>query len=79
MPNENLDRLEQEVSRDTDVTSSATTLLNGLSAELQAIKDELAAQNVDNARLNTLVDSVASNTTALADAVAANTPADPNA
>lgn len=79
MPNENIDRLEQEVARDTDVTSSAATLLNGLSAELQQVKDELAAQGVDNARLNSLVDSVASNTDALAAAVAANTPAEPGA
>lgn len=79
MPNDSLDRLQAEIQRDTDVTSSAATLLNGLSTELQSVKAELAAQGVDNTRLNTLIDNVASNTDALANAVAANTPAAPPA
>lgn len=79
MPNETLDKLAQEVAEDTDAKNSAITLLNNLGTELKAVKEELAAQGIDNARLNTLTDSISTNTDNLAAAVVANTPAAPEA
>ena len=75
MPNPVVDRLEQEIAEDTSAKNSAISLLNGLSGELTAIKAELAEINVDNERLNTLVDGLDASTNALAEAVIANTPA----
>lgn len=74
MPNENLDALVQEVTETETVQASAVALLNGLSAIVTDIKAQLAAQGIDNATLNQLKTNLDTSTTALADAVAANTP-----
>lgn len=69
-----LDKLEKEVQENGTVISSAVTLISGLKTELQAVKDELAAQGVTSAKLNELADALDANEQALAKAVAANTP-----
>lgn len=74
MPNPVVDRLEQEIAEDASAKNSAITLLNGLSTELKAVKEELAATGVENDRLNTLVDGLDASTNALAEAVVSNTP-----
>lgn len=68
-----LDKLEKEVQENGTVISSAVTLISGLKTELQAVKDELAAQGVTSAKLNELADALDANEQALATAVAANT------
>ena len=65
-----LDDLQAAVAVDTDVTSSAITLLQGLAAQL-------AAAGTDEAALAAIRDSLNTNTQALADAVVQNTPAAP--
>lgn len=77
MPNENVDKLVTEVSETKTVQDSAITLLNGLSAIIADVKEQLAAQGIDNATLNQLATDLDANTNALADAVTANTPAAP--
>jgi hypothetical protein len=62
--------LQQQVQRDTEITSSAVTLLNGLAQQIREFKDDPVA-------LAGLADSLEANNKALADAVAANTPAAP--
>lgn len=76
MPNPNIDLLVTEVSETTTVQASSVTLLNGLSARIQTIKDELAALGIDNATLNQLSTDLDTSTNALAEAVTANTPAE---
>lgn len=63
-----LDKLQADVTAQTTVIQSATTLLASLS---QAIKDA----GTDPAALSAITDSLDSNTASLAAAVAANTPA----
>ena len=67
-----LTALQDEVTQNGDVISSAVTLLNGLS---QQLKDALAAN--DPAAIQAVVDQLDANTQSLADAVTANTPAAP--
>lgn len=67
-----LDALTAEVAAVTTVEQSAIALINGLAAQL-------AAAGTDPAKLQALHDSLAASSTALAAAVAANTPADPPA
>lgn len=66
-----MDDLRAIVERDSEVTTSAVALLQGLKAQLD---DAIAAG--DPAAFKELSARLGSNTQALADAVAANTPAD---
>lgn len=65
-----LDALKTAVEAENTVIDSAITLLNGLSAQITALKDDPVA-------LQALADEVAAKATTLSDAVAANTPAAP--
>lgn len=67
-----LDALTAQVSANTDVIESALSLIQGLKAALDAA-------GTDPAKLKALSDSLASEDQKLADAVAANTPAEPPA
>lgn len=62
-----LDTLKNAVESENTVIDSAITLLNGLSAQIVALKDDPVA-------LQALADEVAGKSQALADAVTANTP-----
>ena len=62
--------LQAAVATDTTVTASAITLLQGLAAQITAAAGDPAA-------LDAIVQDLNANTTALAEAVAANTPAAP--
>jgi uncharacterized coiled-coil protein SlyX len=62
--------LVEKVSAQGTVIESTITLLNGLSAQLQAAAD-------DPAQLQAIIDQVGAQTDALAAAVAANTPQTP--
>jgi len=64
-----LEALTAEVERNTTVDQSAITLLNGLAAQITALKNEPA-------KLQAFADSLKRSSEALADAVVANTPAD---
>lgn len=66
-----LDALTAAVARNTDVTESAITLLNGLKQKL----DELIASGSDPAALQALADTLGAETQKLADAVTTNTTA----
>lgn len=68
-----LDDLRTEVEENKTVMASAVALLQGLKAKL----DEAIASG-DPAELKRLSDELDTNTTALAGAVSANTPAEPN-
>ena len=63
-----LDTLTQDVATESGVVQSAVTLVNGLA---QQIKDA----GTDPAQLKALTDQMEANAKTLADAVAANTPA----
>jgi len=67
-----LSALEAEVTNNTTVEQSAITLLQGL-------KSQLDAAGTDAVKLKALSDQLGANDTALAAAVAANTPAAPPA
>ncbi len=64
--------VQTEVTKEDTVIASAITLLGNLS---QMLKDALAAN--DPAAIQKVIDDIDLNTTALANAVAANTPAAP--
>lgn len=64
------DSLIQEVTRNDAVDASAITLLNGLSAQIEQLKNDPVA-------LQALADELKGSSDALAAAVAANTPAAP--
>lgn len=66
-----LDSLTAEVEKNTSVDQSAIALLQGL-------KKQLDAAGTDPQKLQDLKDQLAASSDALANAVAANTPADPN-
>lgn len=66
-----IDDLTAAVTAEKTVEDSAIALLNGLS---QQLKDALASGNTD-AAVQTVIDSLAANTSALSAAVTANTPA----
>lgn len=74
--NENLDRISREVEEATTVQGSAAALINGIGAELKAVKAELANIGVDNERLNALSDSLDQSSNDLAAAILANTPSE---
>jgi hypothetical protein len=67
-----LDALTAEVTRNTDVDNSAIALINGLAAQIIALKNDPVA-------LQALADSMKASSDALATAVTANTPAEPPA
>lgn len=66
-----LDALKAEVARNTDVDSSAVTLLNGLAAKIQ----ELINAGGNPADFQALADNLKNSSDSLAAAVTANTPA----
>lgn len=68
-----LDALQAEVARNTDVDASAIALLTGLSAKIQALIDAGA----DPVKLQAFADSLKASSDSLAAAVTANTPAGP--
>jgi dsDNA-specific endonuclease/ATPase MutS2 len=70
---EQLDQLTAAVAANKDVTDSAVALLTGLHAKLE----ELIANGVDPAALQTLADDLQAATQKLAEAVVANTPGGP--
>lgn len=65
-----LDQLTADVATLTTVDQSAITLINGLAAQIKAA-------GVDPAALKALTDQMEAQSSALAAAVAANTPAAP--
>lgn len=65
-----LSQLEAEVARDSDVNSSAATLISALADEVEATKG-------DPAKVQELADRLRAQSDALAAAVAANTPGAP--
>ncbi len=65
-----LEVLEKEVAENSDVIASAVTLLAGLAAQIRQMK-------ADPARLVALAAALDAQSKALADAVVANTPAEP--
>lgn len=72
-----LEDLQAAVAAETTVVNSAITLLNGIA---QRIADAVAAARAgDDQALTALASEVASETQALAAAVAANTPGQPPA
>jgi len=74
-----LDPLTAEVTETVGVIQSAITLINGIAGRIQDAVDAALAANpgVDLAALETLRTDLDASSSALAAAVAANTPADP--
>lgn len=75
-----LNTLHQQVAANGDVAQSAVALLNGFGARLQAVQAQLQAQGVQPGQLTALTDfttQLQQQKDALAQAVAANTVADP--
>jgi hypothetical protein len=68
-----LDRLVAEVAAVRTVEESAVTLINGLVSQLQVLSAQLTAQGLDNAVVEQAIADLQNSTTALSDAVAANT------
>jgi peptidoglycan hydrolase CwlO-like protein len=66
-----LDHLQAEVARNTEVTTSAIALIQGLAAKIEELKNDPAA-------LQALADSLKANDDAMAAAVTANTEASPS-
>ena len=69
-----LDDLTAKVNQETTVNASAVTLLQGLTAEIAALKSTTTDPAV-LAAIDTLASSVSAQTASLAAAVTANTPA----
>jgi len=69
----NLQALETQIAQNTSVEGSAVTLIQGLAAQLQA-----ALASGDDAALPALTQQLNASATALAAAIAANTPAAPS-
>ncbi len=67
-----LDTLAAQVAATTEVEKSAITLIQGLSAQIAALKD-------DPAKLQALADSLSASAADLSAAITANTPAAPPA
>jgi len=67
-----LDDVQTEVTAQTTVVASATTLLTGLKTALDA-----AIASGNPAAVQAIADQLGTNTQALADSVAANTPVTP--
>lgn len=78
MANEILDNLAAEVANDVTVMASATTLINGFAARVQAAVDAAIAAGATAEQLAPVqaeVDSLKAGATDLATAVSTNTPA----
>jgi len=76
MPNPVLDDLKLAVTNMTTVAASATTLINGIAARLQAAVDQALANGATAAELTPVTDEVAAlnqSSNDLAAAVQANT------
>lgn len=71
----NLDGLTGEVERNTSVDESANILLAGLTEEIRKLRE--GADPAMQAKIDELVNKLKGSTDALAEAVVANTPADP--
>lgn len=69
MPAQVPQALVDEVTRNKDVDASAIALLNGLAARIESLKQDPVA-------LQALADELKASSSALADAVTANTPAE---
>jgi regulator of replication initiation timing len=65
-----LDALEIQVAETQGVEESVIVLLNGIKIQLDAVIAELAAQQIDNAKLTELRDSLDASEQALAQAAA---------
>ena len=65
-----LDKITAEVTETKGIIQSAVTLIEGLAQQIRDLKDDPAA-------LDALADSLDTDSKALADAVAANSPAPP--
>jgi hypothetical protein len=75
-----IDALKAEVARDTNVISSAVTLINGIQAAIDAAVAAAVANGATATQLadiQAVSDSLKANDDALAAAVAAQTPAAP--
>jgi hypothetical protein len=75
-----IDNLIQQVQRTTDVTESAVQTINGIAARLQAAIDAALRGGATPevlAQLQREADTLHANSTRLADAIVANTPAGP--
>lgn len=80
MPSQILADLQAEVTKDVSVMGSATTLINGFAARVQAAVDAAiagGASAADLAPVQAEVDALRAGATDLATAVAANTPPTP--
>ena len=78
MPAQVLADLQAQVKANTDVDDSATLLINGIAARIQAAVDAAIANGATAAELAPITDEIASlkkSSDALAAAVVANTPA----
>ena len=69
-----LSDLTAQVEATNGVMESATVALNGVGAKLTTLAEQLAAAGIDNTQVISLRDSLASETSALAAAVAAIPP-----
>ncbi len=67
-----LDALIVEVQEESGIIDSAITFIDGLKAELQSVKDQLAEAGIDNAKLNDVITTLDTKGNALANALAAN-------
>jgi hypothetical protein len=74
-----LDNMAREVAESRSVTDSAIAAFAGIRGELQAVREELAAQGVSSERLDALSADLNDQQQRLAAAIAVNTNADPNA
>lgn len=77
---DNITQLQADVSAETSAVQSAVTLLGSLKSELDAALAAAAAAGATTDQLQALTDlstTLEANTTSLANAVAANTPAAP--
>jgi hypothetical protein len=78
MANPTLDALAAQVKANTDVEASATQLINGIAARVQAAVDKAIAGGAtaaDLAPVQAEVDAMKASADALSAAVVANTPA----
>lgn len=74
-----IDNLEAAVAKLDTVTAGVAASFGALNAELKAVQDELAAQGVNNARLDAAVAKIDADTGSIAGAIAQGTAADPAA
>lgn len=80
MANPVLDQLKAEVAEDVTIMGSATKLINGFAARLQAAVDAALANGATAAELAPVTDEIAAlnaGSDELAAAISANTPAAP--